>query len=71
MDYGDLGMDPEILRRKAAMNGNGEATNARGILPASILSSAVKFGVDGLAASGEMNLPLVNGTNKIVSGTAA
>lgn len=65
-------MDPEILRRKAAANGNGLA-NGHGA--ASVLAAALKAGAaqtnDGLIANGTTGVPAVNGANKIVASVAA
>jgi hypothetical protein len=65
-------MDPEILRRKAAANGNGIAANGNGhtVLAAAVRAGAVKTS-DGLVANGNTGTPAVNGTNKIVGGVAA
>ena len=75
VDYSDLGMDPEILRRNATANGKRVTTNGHAT-STTILSAAAKAGpvttVDSLTAmNGATGVPTVNGTNKIVSGVAA
>ena len=72
MDYSDLGMDPEILRRKAAANGSGAPTigNGHAVLAAAVRAGAVKTS-DGLVANGNTGIPAVNGANKLVGGLAA
>lgn len=68
-------MDPEILRRKANMNGNGHAVNGNGAASSAVLSAAVKAGAvktsDGLVANGTTGAPAVNGTNRIIGAVAA
>lgn len=75
VDYGDLGIDPEVLRRKANMNGKGHAANGNSAASSAILSAAVRAGAvktnDGLVANGTTGDPAVNGTNKIVNAIAA
>lgn len=70
-------MDPEILRRKANMNGSAHTVNGNGIASSATLPAAVKVGAvkttDGLTmANGTTGAPAVNGTNgKIISAVAA
>lgn len=67
-------MDPEILRRKAAANGNGVATNghtsALAVLSAAVKAGAVKT-TNGLVANGDTGVPAVNGSSKIIDSVAA
>ncbi|EKM50499.1 uncharacterized protein PHACADRAFT_178237 [Phanerochaete carnosa HHB-10118-sp] len=73
VDYSDLGMDPEILRRKAATNGNRVVNGyeAAAVLAAAVKAGAVQATTDSLVANGAADIPAVSCGDKIASSVVA